>query len=144
MPTFKGSCDTCTRPIMGPSLGESGASGYGRDDLGRRHCFVCCGEHDVAYMRKRGRNTLYLTLEAGAVTDGRAMPMNDHEAARKAWKVSNWPGSLEIRPLMVRKGYHNMARVRYDVWFRFDGKTWHGVQYGDNTQILHCRQTKAA
>ena len=29
----------------------------------------------------------------------------------------------------------------YDVWFIGpDGKEWHGVQYGDLTQVCHCRR----
>lgn len=35
--------------------------------------------------------------------------------------------------------------VRYDTWFTGpDGKQWHAVQYGDNTQIAHCRRTKGS
>jgi hypothetical protein len=40
-------------------------------------------------------------------------------------------------------GRHNIAGVRYDVWFRGpDGHVWWGVQYGDMTQICHCKRTK--
>jgi hypothetical protein len=27
-------------------------------------------------------------------------------------------------------------------WFRFEGHIWHAVQYGEWTQIAHCRRTK--
>ena len=57
-------------------------------------------------------------------------------------EVMNWPGTLRF-PAHVRKGRHNIAGSRYDVWFAGpDGFQWHGVQYGDNTQICHCKRTK--
>lgn len=117
---FNGQCDTCARPLMG-------AVGYGCDDLGRRHCYVCCADHDQAYMRKTGKITLYLTtFDNGSLG-----------------RITNWPGSLEFRTAYVRRGRHNIAGRRYDAWFWFEGAHWHGVQYGDNTQIMHCRRTKA-
>lgn len=77
---------------------------------------------------------LYLVnTEAGALSGG-----------SKNYRITNWPGTLEFSTAYMRRGYHNIAGRRYDVWFYFAGKRWHGVQYGDNTQILHCRQTKTA
>jgi hypothetical protein len=53
-----------------------------------------------------------------------------------------WPGTLKIR-CGVRTGRHNIAGKRYDVWFVGpDGKNWHGVTYGDNTQICRVRRLK--
>ena len=93
-------------------------------------CFECAGETDVMDMIATGRAVLYLAAqgERGSVFgDG---------------KVTNWPGTLSI-PCRVKRGRHNMARYRYDAWFKGpDGKDWHGVQYGDNTQIIHCRRVK--
>jgi hypothetical protein len=72
-------------------------------------------------MKDEGRITLYLT------DDGR---------------VTNWPNSLSFKG-HVSKGRHNIAGTRYDVWFTGpDGHRWHGTQYGDNTQICHCKRTK--
>jgi len=59
------------------------------------------------------------------------------------WSATNWPGSLRFEIHHVRIGRHNIARTRKDVWFAADGAAWHGVQYGENTQILHCRKVKA-
>lgn len=96
-------------------------TGYGTDpETGKRHCYACCAERDKQRMRDDGRITLYLTDRT----------------------VTNWPGSLKIPVHHLRKGAHNMARTRYDVWFSFEGALWHGVQYGENTQICHCRKTK--
>lgn len=104
-----------------PSEHSNFTTGYGVDSEGRKHCYACCAERDKAEMIKTGRATLYLSGK----------------------EVSNWPESLKFRVNYVRKGRHNMARVRYDVRFIGpDGKPWHGVQYGDNTQIVHCRRIK--
>lgn len=96
--------------------------GYGTDVNGRRHCYACCAELDKAQMVRDGRTVLYLTDKG----------------------VTNWPSSLVFPVRYRRKGRHNMARTRYDVWFTGpDGKNWHGVQYGENTQLCHCRRAKS-
>lgn len=95
-------------------------------------CYACAGETDRADMLADGRAVLYLTHEP---IQGRAYPFADG-------RVTNWPGTLSIK-CRVKRGAHNVARYRYDAWFTGpDGKPWHGVQYGDNTQILHCRRVK--
>ena len=89
-------------------------------------CYECCGETDRADMLADGKATLYLTRNSA---DGSA-------------KISNWPGTLKFTG-RYRRGSHNIARWRYDVWFRGpDNTDWHGVTYGDNTQICHCRRLK--
>ena len=91
---------------------------------GKRLCFDCCADHERAEMSKTGRGMLYLSTSGGTGT------------------VSNWPGTLKV-PCGVRRGRHNIAGTRYDVWFKLDGRDWHGVQYGENTQICHCKRLKA-
>lgn len=96
-------------------------TGYGTDREGKRYCYDCCAEIDRQDMIATGKATLYLS----------------------GWEVTDWTGHLRFQAGTVRKGRHNMAWVRYDVWFLGpDGHEWHGVQYGDNTQICHCRRTK--
>jgi len=89
-------------------------------------CFECCGDQDRASMRQTGRAVLYLS-KIGA-----------------DWFVSNWPGTLRICTNFpgVCVGRHNIAGRRYDVWFNFEGCLWHGVTYGDNTQLCHVKRTK--
>lgn len=110
---------------------------YGRNTAGEVHCDVCCAEVDKADMIARGKATLYLSVR---------------DYGKRGWlgeryvsaDISNWPGTLKFHTGMVKTGHHNMAGRRYDVWFTGpDGKDWHGVQYGDNTQILHCRRVKS-
>ena len=59
--------------------------------------------------------------------------------------VSNWPGTLKFRVRHKRVGSHNLARRRVDVWFAdSDGREWHGINYGHNSQLCHCRRLRAA
>jgi len=112
-------CDQCQRIKV-----HSGqlTTGYGVMD-GKKHCFDCCAVNDRETMTKDGnskRLPLYLV--------GR--------------EVTNWPGTLRLPVLSSSSGRHNWAGSRTDVWFRFNGHTWHGVQYGAFTDVVHCRQTK--
>jgi hypothetical protein len=86
-------------------------------------------------MIETGKAVLYLTTTPNMTPAG-----NRHG---DKGTVSNWPGSLKFQTGPVKVGRHNMAGKRYDVWFRGpDGKDWHGVQYGENTQLCHCRRIK--
>ncbi len=106
---------------------ESGiATGYGLDENGNKVCFECCGKKDSARlenMKIGEKYCLYLYKDE----DGK-------------WNVSNWPGTLKINVNTPRKGHHNMAGSRYDVWFQHKGNYFHGVQYGENTQICHIKR----
>lgn len=97
-------------------------TGYGMDAQGKKHCYGCCAEQDKKTMRETGRYTLYLDT--------------------KTRIVSNWPGSLKLDVYHLTGGRHNIAGRRYDVYFMFEGSRWHGVQYGDNTQICHIKRMK--
>jgi len=105
-----------------PSEHSKISTGYGYDDNGKTFCYTCCAEQDKATMIKTGKITLYLNQNLN---------------------VGNWPHSLWF-PLRYQKtGHHNIAGKRYDVWFNGpDGFVWHGVQYGDMTQLCHCKRTK--
>jgi hypothetical protein len=111
-------CDICGEKIHKPDhLG----TGYGTTRDGETACYECCASIDQDAMRSEGRITLYLSEDA----------------------VTNWPGTLRFPTHRRTTGRHNMARVRYDVWFLdHEGDEWHGVQYGDNTQICHCKRRK--
>lgn len=101
-------------------------TGYGTTRDGRKICFACCGEMDRQELINTGKGILYLTTR----------PNSDIAT------LSNWPGTLKL-VCHVKRGRHNIARYRYDVWFIGpDGKQWHGVQYGDNTQICHVKRNK--
>ena len=112
--------------------------GYGKDANGDRHCYECCADRDREQMREDGKTCLYLTLEDDT---GRTVSQWGHRYGRH--KLTNWPGSLTIPVGCVKTGRHNIAGRRYDFWFTFENRQWHGVQYGDNTQIAHCKRLKA-
>lgn len=116
-------CDECKQEIVHES---TISTGYGTDSDGRKVCFACCGEADKQYMRDHDKITLYLSSTELCVDKF----------------VKNWPGTLIIPVTGFSRGCHNFARYRYDVWFRFEGQDWHGVQYGDNTQLVHCKKLK--
>ena len=88
-------------------------------------CYNCCADLDKQEMIKSGNSKkveLYL---------------NTNEK-----KVTNWPGTLSFNIRGLRKGKHNIARTRYDIWFNGpDNFIWHGVNYGEFTQIVHCKRT---
>lgn len=111
-------------------------TGYGVDAKGNRYCYACCAENDKAYMREHGEITLYLTHDS---YNGEGKTIF-HGAFRDG-KVTNWPGSLTF-PARVKRGKHNIAGYRYDTWFMFEGKEWHGVQYGENSQLCYCKVNK--
>ena len=140
-------CFTCEAGL--PTAPQTGGNGYGCSDeeraldysgftvtlkpgeyvtRSRAHCYECCAKRERERMIETGRATLYLTTEQAS---GRAL-------------LTDWAGQLVFRGGVVRKGRHNMARVRYDAWFTGpDKREWHAVQYGDNTQIAHCRRLAA-
>lgn len=142
-----------------PKLLECGhtAIRYGRDpETGDRRCFECCADIDRADMIATGRATLCLVAnrdyeaELAAIRSSpdpiirRGYDLGGQSTIPTRWSITNWPASLVFSPTRVRKGAHNIARHRHDAWFVGpDGCIWHGVQYGDNTQIIHCKRTKA-
>jgi hypothetical protein len=110
-------------------VGMNGGTGYGYfgdKPRARPICYECCGIREREAMIRDGKACLYLSKDG----DG--------------WKITNWPGTLVIKTRWVRKGSHNIARTRYDVWFTGpDGKQWHGVNIGENSQVCRCRRLKS-
>lgn len=128
--TFK--CTRCknVKPLASPT---TFTTGYGLLRRGKRNvriCYDCCSDLDRRDMLKTGRATLYLVEKQDA--EGRTMR-----------EVTNWPGSLRIPVRHTRQGGHNIAGTRIDAWFTYEGREWHGVLYGSNTQIIHVRRLKA-
>ena len=104
-------------------------------------CYACCAAEDRRAMLETGRATLYLTILPGSSEVGMMNRKAFHGWNYADGKVTNWPGSLSLA-CRVKRGNHNMAGRRYDVWFTLEGQPWHGTQYGDNTQIVHCHRVK--
>lgn len=106
-----------------PSPHTESSNGYGTDSKGNTFCYECCAKQDIEHMQKNGRIALYLVKKDNG------------------YEVTNWPSSLKFKAF-VRVGNHNICKNRYDAWFWMDNVQWHGVTYGDFTQICHCRKTK--
>lgn len=83
---------------------------------------------ELEMLKASGRGVLYLTKDDSG-----------------AYKITQWSGShiCDVHPWRARTSWHNMADKdgRTDVWFNFDGSTWHGVNIGDN-QILRVKRVK--
>ena len=119
-------CSDCHKNIHHEVPAHGGGTGYVTLKNGDKICYACCGKRDAEHLKTETRATLYLTYDA-----------SKHTAS-----VRNWCGTLFIICSFPKKGRHNIAGSRYDVWFTHCGEEWHGVQYGDNTQIVHCRKLK--
>ena len=120
-------CDRCGAEFVKTEY----TTGYGEDpETGKRLCFMCCGVLDSERMAVEKKYTLYLT--------------RDKETGHAV--VTNWPGTLSLRAYTDRKEHgHNWGLSRTDVWFEdAHGNGWHGVHYGDNTQLCHCKKLKGA
>ena len=97
-------------------------TGYGINRNNEKVCYACL---DRDYMAQHDRMALYL------------------QGSNGQYQVINWPGTLRIPIISYSHGRHNIAGSRVDVWFKdHTGRRWWGVQYGEWTQIVHCRKLK--
>jgi hypothetical protein len=104
-------------------------SGYGISPDGKRYCFDCCAVRDRETMERDGNS--------------KSLPLYLVERNGRPDHVGNWPGTLTYAVRTFRRGRHNIAGTRIDVWFAGPGGEWHGTQYGEWTQIVHCKRVKA-
>lgn len=114
-------------------------TGYGYDAHGHKLCYRCIGILDKRRLERMSlgqRTDLYITKKTkGDISN---------------YYVSNWPGTFKHHAIHLSDGRHNIAGIQRHYWFCIrsnesnDGKThaFHGVCFGDNTEILHCRKVK--
>jgi hypothetical protein len=119
--TFRFRCHQCGG-IFG--RGDSLGTGYAVDREDNLTCYACCAVNDARELREAAPGTRIVHYYNGA-------------------EVINWPGTLRIKPYAVKHSRNNWNAPRVDVWFRFEGKHFHGVQLGDN-EILRVRVLKHA
>jgi hypothetical protein len=111
-------------------------TGYAINSNGQKVCYDCCAVQDRKWMDDNDRISLYLSFK-----EDPNLPKGF--TLYKQWSATNWPGTLSFNVSYRKTGKHNFAGIREDVWFRdHAGRQWHGVCYGHNTQILHCRKLK--
>ena len=139
-------CTICKEQITTPK--DSIGTGYGTDAHNHKICYNCIGALDyrkLLKMKPGDKTTLYHTRE----------PAEKNGCYN--WYVSNWPGTFKHH-CVGHVGNHNIAGTRYDLWFALrdrktgytirDPKTgtpkhcFHGVRYGDITEICHIRKIK--
>lgn len=117
---------------------SEGGTGYATLSDGSRICYTCSAKREREDLVKSGRGVLYFTPSRATIT-GRPIR---RDGGWGECELTNWTGVLRFSG-GYRVGRHNMAGRRYDAWFNGpDGFEWHGVTYGDNTQICHVRRLK--
>jgi hypothetical protein len=117
-------CFQCNKEIIHES---EITTGYGRDKNNNKICFSCCGENDknmLLNLKPKEKIVLYLVKE------------------NNNYFVTNWPGTFKKEIHFFRKGKHNFASERIDIWFKLNGFNFHGKQFGNFTQICHIEKTK--
>ena len=106
------------------------AAGYAITDEGMKICYDCCGKIDMEHLKnaKLGNKYYFYLCE-------------EKEGECVKYFVSNWPGTFKLR-VYPKEGRHNIAGKRMDFWFEYYGNNFHGVQYGNDSQIAHVRCVK--
>jgi hypothetical protein len=100
-------------------------------------CYECCVSKEREQMESTGKACLYFMSQEP--THARGYP------GIALGKVSDWAGKLTF-PCRYRRraNAHNWGLSRTDAWFKdAQGREWHGVLYGDNTQLMRCRRLKS-
>jgi len=100
-------------------------TGHATNKAGDKICFDCVKQIDLDSLvnLKKGEKICFYLVKEG-----------------DKYKVTNWPGTMVLNVDYVRKGKHNMAISRYDIWFTLERHLFHGVQYGENTQVCHIKK----
>lgn len=119
---------TCIQCGLTKPIQKNGGTGYAENrNTGERTCYACCGLNDDKEFREAipGQKIVQYLIKS---SDGQ-------------WQITNWPGTLRIN-VTPKNGKHNIAGNRYDTWFTFADKDFHGVTFGDWTQIHHIKLVK--
>ena len=115
---YFGHCSLCTQPYTADNkLVAYSLSGQ------RTYCLACSSIVENQANAASDRITLYYGYGRADV-------------------VTNWTGDIRFRVERTKTGNHNMTGRRADVWFTAYGSRWHGVQYGSDTELLHCTRLK--
>lgn len=154
-PDYPKTCGICDRTIPAPKQGAI-STGYAcwkdTDGVDLTVCYPCAGATELDMLLSEGKGMLYLSMAStkdyqelfakkkhGNFATGMGRDPNYYYNP----KVGNWTGHFSAPCYYMKRGYHNIAQIRWDVWFAMpDGYIWHGVQYGHWTQICHVKRTK--
>ena len=127
-----------------------GATGYAylnaSDEDRRKVCYTCAADLDRALMDERGEITLHLDgLISLRMNPERVIQKQASGQASPGGKisVSNWCGSLSYSVELVRVGNGGMSKIRRDIYFTdHKGRVWHGVQFGNKSELVYCKRMK--
>lgn len=120
-------CVECGKVCKPQGIG----TGYAVDKDENHYCYTCCAKQEEQTLRELpvGEKTyLYLT----------------EDKPNYRWKLQNWTGLISIPIYSVKRGRHNFAGIRYDFWFEYYNHEYHGVRYGDNTEVATVTRIKGA
>jgi hypothetical protein len=111
-------------------------------ECGNRDEELLAGSSIGNYAIKDGHKICYAcaakSIKDGMISTGKAILYYD--GVKKI--VTDFYRTVSFKVLHSRVGLHNLAGVRYDYWFIFNGYVWHGYTVGNNTMVAHCKQTK--
>jgi hypothetical protein len=124
-PTEMPTCSICSEQINGTGI----SPGYALNDSGEKICYKCCGVQDAVQLSAiTGKEEMYLYLS--------------FNKEKKTYEITNWPATLIINPTRIHSGKHNIAGTQTHVWFRFNHEYFHGVNFGNTSQVLVVKKIK--
>jgi len=128
-------CAICGKECLSDGFG----TGYGIDSkTNQKICYDCCGKQDYKFldeMKVGDKALFYLRVNK------RSFDFFGKQCTEESYEVINWPGTMRISA-NGKIGKHNIAGIRRDVWFYRNGKEFHGIQYGNYSEICHIRRNK--
>lgn len=114
-------------------------TGYGVDKDGNKVCFACCGEMDKKTLRETGTLRGYLIVPSKPLPYQRTGVEDLHGA-----EFTNWPGSFRVSvDSYGKRSFNNFGAPRTDFWFFWEGRRYHGVNVGDNSQCATVKVVKS-
>lgn len=137
-------CDRCGVTFQSYTPGSSVSNfAYTRDN--RMVCVKCCAELEKAYMRTHDKIVLYFqSFQHRYQTDytrkNKIYIIGGHGDVMG--ELTDAMGNKIVDLYYIDRGKHNIAGRRYDFRFMFEGRTWHGTVYGDNSDLAYCRRLK--
>jgi hypothetical protein len=113
-------CHQCGKTKVIPA---SGGTGYATDKEDNKICYDCCGINDGEELKN---------LPIGGKTF-------------HYWNgthITNWPGTLKIKPFKIKTSEHNWGLERTSIWFEYCGQYYYSYQIGHNSQVAHTKRIK--
>jgi hypothetical protein len=120
MKTIK--CYQCKKEII--KSPDGCGIGYGIDKNKHKICYACCGENDKKELLKAKPGDKFTFYYSGGM-------------------VTNWPGSLKIKPYYTKENGHNWWNVkRIDLWFTLDGNKFWCKHLGSSHELITITRIK--